>query len=532
MPPSATVPPQNIEAEESVLGAMLVAEPALTRVIDEVKLNAADFYLDRHRAIFEAIHALYAQSKPVDELSVSEELIQHNKIDEAGGKHYVSELAAKVPAAGNARHYAEIVQQNSLLRRLLGAGQEIQGWVNERAGEPRELSERAEKLLADIRATDSTAAEPAAIVTAQEFAAVEEPGSDPLLGEPGQAVIPEGGDVVIYGDGGASKTTLSADLAMHLAAGDPWIGIPTPRPASVLMIEAEGPRPLFRQKVRGKLESWRGSDIGDRLVILEEPWADFRFADGDRVARLIAERGIDVLIVGPLTRVGMEELGTLQEVRDFLAGVDHFRLRTGRRLTVILVHHENKAGAVSGAWEGATDTLLHATVHAPGRTTLHVAKARWASEHHKRTLELVWTPGEGFALSEDEDDRDHGAEIAALLADGAWRTATEIADGVREEHGAGLRREAVEGILRSDPQFAALTGRAAKEVGRHPNATVWGLAPRSGQDGQDTVPESPDMSRLASCPPLKGARGMTQDETRPSGVAPDPGQDAQEESAK
>ena len=149
-PSTSHVPPQNIEAEESVLGAMLVAEPALTRVIDEVKLNAADFYLDRHRAIFEAVHDLYAASKPVDELSVSEALTQRNKIDEAGGKHYVSELAAKVPAAGNAKHYAEIVQQNSLLRRLLGAGQEIQGWVNDRAGEPRELSERAEKLLFDV----------------------------------------------------------------------------------------------------------------------------------------------------------------------------------------------------------------------------------------------------------------------------------------------------------------------------------------------------------------------------------------------
>jgi replicative DNA helicase len=149
-PTSTHVPPQNIEAEESVLGAMLVAEPALTRVIDEVKLNAADFYLDRHRAIFECAHDLYAQSKPVDELSVSEALTQRNTIDQAGGKHYVSELAAKVPAAGNAKHYAEIVQQNSLLRRLLGAGQEIQGWVNDRAGEPRELSERAEKLLFDV----------------------------------------------------------------------------------------------------------------------------------------------------------------------------------------------------------------------------------------------------------------------------------------------------------------------------------------------------------------------------------------------
>ena len=149
--PSTThVPPQNIEAEESVLGSMLVAEPALTRVIDEVKLNAADFYLDRHKAIFECARDLYSESKPVDELSVSEALTQRNMIDQAGGKHYVSELAAKVPAAGNAKHYAEIVQQNSLLRRLLGAGQEIQGWVNDRDGEPRELSERAEKLLFDV----------------------------------------------------------------------------------------------------------------------------------------------------------------------------------------------------------------------------------------------------------------------------------------------------------------------------------------------------------------------------------------------
>ena len=106
--PTAHVPPQNIEAEESVLGAMLVAESTLTRVIDEVKLNAADFYLDKHREIFGAIHDLYAASKPVDELSVSEALTQHNKIEEAGGRHYVSELAAKVPAAANAKRLVRL----------------------------------------------------------------------------------------------------------------------------------------------------------------------------------------------------------------------------------------------------------------------------------------------------------------------------------------------------------------------------------------------------------------------------------------
>jgi replicative DNA helicase len=144
------VPPQNIEAEESVLGAMLVADSSLTRVIDEVKLGAEDFYLEKHGLIFACARDLYAGSKPVDELSVAEALVQRGEIEEAGGKHYVSELAAKVPAAGNAKHYAEIVQQNSLLRRLLGAGQEIQGWVHERDGEPRELSERAEKLLFEV----------------------------------------------------------------------------------------------------------------------------------------------------------------------------------------------------------------------------------------------------------------------------------------------------------------------------------------------------------------------------------------------
>src|SRR6478672_8614420 len=147
---STHVPPQNIEVEESVLGAMLVSEPTLTRVIDDVKIAPGDFYLERHQLIFSCIYDLYEASKPVDELSVNEALIQRNEIDRAGGKHYVSELAAKVPAAGNAKHYAEIVQENSLLRRLLGAGQEIQGWVNDRAGEPRELSERAEKLLFDV----------------------------------------------------------------------------------------------------------------------------------------------------------------------------------------------------------------------------------------------------------------------------------------------------------------------------------------------------------------------------------------------
>ena len=324
----------------------------------------------------------------------------------------------------------------------------------------------------------------ARIVTVADFAAVNEPGAEPLVGTDGEALIPAGGDVMFYGDGGASKTTLSIDLAFHLAAGDDWLGIAIPNPARVGIIEAEGPRPLFRRKLRQKLDGWSGSEIGDRLQVLEEPWAKFRFPDAEEVAARVAEHEIDLLIVGPLTRVGWEELGTLQQVRDFMdQAVAPFRAATGRRLTIVLIHHENKGGAVSGAWEGAGDTLFHAQVHGRGRTTLTIQKARWSGEWHKRTLDLDWTDGEGFAVVEDQE-RDLIAEIVALLRDKPdrgpekrLRTTKEIA--ATKEGGIGANEADVKAVLVASPdRFISRTKEAAKKVGRNPTATVWELAER------------------------------------------------------
>ena len=122
---------------------MLVSDPAVNRVVDDVKLKAADFYLDRHRAIYGVMLDLYGSDRPCDELTVNEALTSAGLTEAAGGKNYVSELAAKVPAPGNARHYAEIVKENALLRRLLDTSHQIGAWVEERGGSGRELSERA-----------------------------------------------------------------------------------------------------------------------------------------------------------------------------------------------------------------------------------------------------------------------------------------------------------------------------------------------------------------------------------------------------
>jgi replicative DNA helicase len=147
---TAHVPPQNLEAEESVLGALMVSEMAMNPVILDVRLTEEDFYRERHRLIFRAIKTLYERSEPIDALTVSELLSQQGELEQVGGRDSVSNLASTVPVAGNARHYARIVQQNSLLRRLLAASQTIQNSVHGREGEPRELAERAEKLLFNV----------------------------------------------------------------------------------------------------------------------------------------------------------------------------------------------------------------------------------------------------------------------------------------------------------------------------------------------------------------------------------------------
>jgi replicative DNA helicase len=126
---------------------MMVSEGSITPVILDVRLRSEDFYRDRHRTIYEAIRVLYERSEPIDALTVAEFLAQHGSLDDAGGKDSLQTLASTVPAPGNARHYAQIVKQNALLRRLLGAAQTIQQSVHERGGEPESLVEDAERLL-------------------------------------------------------------------------------------------------------------------------------------------------------------------------------------------------------------------------------------------------------------------------------------------------------------------------------------------------------------------------------------------------
>ncbi len=147
-------PPHNLEAEQSVLGAILLSDRALYGLVIEDGLRPEDFYRDRHRLVFEAMLSLYQRSEPVDILTVTEHLKQSGRLEESGGRAAISALAASVPAAGNARHYAQIVKENALLRRLLTTTYEIQSSVLGHAAAPRELVEQAERAMLEVAHDD------------------------------------------------------------------------------------------------------------------------------------------------------------------------------------------------------------------------------------------------------------------------------------------------------------------------------------------------------------------------------------------
>ena len=116
-PPRMRVPPHSIEAEQSLLGAMLLSEHAVSAVANIV--TADDFYKPAHRHIFEAIQALYGVGQGVDPVTVADELANAGVLDVVGGSGTLVSLQAGTPAITNAEHYARIVEEKALLRRLI-----------------------------------------------------------------------------------------------------------------------------------------------------------------------------------------------------------------------------------------------------------------------------------------------------------------------------------------------------------------------------------------------------------------------------
>ena len=141
------VPPQSIEAELSVLGAMMLKKEAVTQAIE--MLHTHEFYRQAHRAVFEAMEGLVRDGEPVDIVTVTESLKKSGRLDQVGGVSFLANLTNSVPSTANLAHYAKIVKEKALLRALIDASTEIAGAAYEASEDvARQLDDAEQKILA------------------------------------------------------------------------------------------------------------------------------------------------------------------------------------------------------------------------------------------------------------------------------------------------------------------------------------------------------------------------------------------------
>jgi replicative DNA helicase len=144
---AGVAPPHSIEAEQALLGAILLSDKALYTVAFEERLDACHFYRDRHARIYEAMRALHGANEPVDVLTVTDQLARTGQLEAVGGRASVDELTGGVPGLGGLRRYAQIVRDLAQSRALLVASYEIQARVHANPGAGEELLEFAESQI-------------------------------------------------------------------------------------------------------------------------------------------------------------------------------------------------------------------------------------------------------------------------------------------------------------------------------------------------------------------------------------------------
>jgi replicative DNA helicase len=228
---SLKLPPHSLEAEQSVLGGLLIDNGAWDKIIDIVR--ESDIYREDHRLIFRHIGQLIAASKPADVITVFESLKAVNKLNDIGGLEYLNALAQNVPSAANIRRYAELVRDRGILRKLIGVTEEISSTAFNTQGKPvSEILDEAEAKVFSIAEEGSRGTQGFADIQSLLTKAVERidelysrEGNSEVTGIPTgftdldrmTSGLQEGDLVIVAGRPSMGKTAFSINIGEHVA---------------------------------------------------------------------------------------------------------------------------------------------------------------------------------------------------------------------------------------------------------------------------------------------------------------------------
>jgi replicative DNA helicase len=310
-------PPQSIEAEQAVLGGLLLDNNAWDRVVDV--LTDGDFYRGDHRLIFQHMARLIEGNKAADALTVCESLERVGKLEDVGGRGYVGELAFQTPSAANVRRYAEIVRERSIMRSLAAIGAEIAdrayGLEN-----PGGLAEEAEGRLLAIRDSERRGREPVSFHVAlgeavDEFDEPERGLSTGFTNIDAIARLKPGELWIIAGRPSMGKSALVGCIGEHLGAS---------HAVSVFSLE------MTRSQWAGRSLAYHSAIIGrtaavthllNRKICIDDSPAVTLGYIRARARRLTRQQGLDLIIVDYLQLMTAHAENRTQEISAISRGL-------------------------------------------------------------------------------------------------------------------------------------------------------------------------------------------------------------------
>lgn len=464
-------PPQNKDAEQALLGALMITDKAWS-VVTKSKLAASDFYSDRHGAIFATIQQLAGRGAPCDEISVSDALNLRGDLEKIGGKDAISLLVANVAAPGNAAHYASIVLTHAIQRQKGDVGQGLRNGLG-----PVEAIERLRKLARRSEGADGDRRFRVLDVASM---VANRPPEIPWVIE-GFAV--EGTLTLLSGKEGEGKSLVSMALGIGVALGEDVAGF-TCVQKKVLIIDAENGEYEIHRRVKtlglpsegvGVVEAddfHLGRDLGalDALLEREEP-------------------GLVILDSFRSLWPGGDEndSGAVAAVLDPLRN-----LLRRRGVAGILLHHVSRAGndyrgtsAIGAAIELGFRLARHPNdPEARDRRYLRCFKSRPAREPEDRWLRLHIERGQVFIDATDsfvseEDEEKPLAPARAELAPGLLQAAADptgwpdLARAIGRSPKDGTARRLRDDLLGAGELVRLEDGRLQVPEGMAPAISAW-----------------------------------------------------------
>jgi replicative DNA helicase len=281
------VPPQNIDAERSVLGALMLDKDAIIKVANLIRIG--DFYKDTHNLIYEAMNELYEKRDPIDVLSLSNRLEEKGQLDKIGGSSYLTNLVNFVPSSSNIVHYAQVVQKKSTLRKLIQSASEIvELGYNESEDVEKLLDSAEQKLFAVSQKFIKQDFVPIKSILEDAFNRIDElhKGDHELRGIPSGypdldnilAGFQKSDLVILAARPSIGKTTWALDLARNVAVQQKIpVGIFSLEMGSDQLVDrmlaAQSGVDLWRLRT-GRLKSGDGDDdfqrIGEAMGVLSD----------------------------------------------------------------------------------------------------------------------------------------------------------------------------------------------------------------------------------------------------------------------